>query len=112
MAALGFNVNAHRVAAYCVASFVAALGGVLQVWNYRQISPVRSGLNGAIDILIIAIVGVVTRPIGPFIGALIFVLLRTFTLGFSGRDRARRQPLPLADGLAFLSLCCSPRTAS
>ena len=39
MAALGFNVNAHRVAAYAFASFIAALGGVLQVWNYRQISP-------------------------------------------------------------------------
>ncbi|MGX0993131.1 branched-chain amino acid transport system permease protein [Bradyrhizobium diazoefficiens] len=39
MAALGFNVNAHRVAAYAFASFVAALAGVLQVWNYRQISP-------------------------------------------------------------------------
>src|SRR6478735_5460457 len=31
MAALGFNVNAHRVAAYAVASFIAGLGGVLQV---------------------------------------------------------------------------------
>ena len=42
MAALGFNVNAHRVAAYAFASFIAALGGVLQVWNYRQIRPARS----------------------------------------------------------------------
>ncbi|MGY2934847.1 ABC-type branched-subunit amino acid transport system permease subunit [Bradyrhizobium sp. GM6.1] len=33
MAALGFNVNAHRVAAYVFASFVAALAGVLQVWK-------------------------------------------------------------------------------
>ena len=39
MAALGFNVNAHRVAAYAFASLIASLGGVLQVWNYRQISP-------------------------------------------------------------------------
>jgi branched-chain amino acid transport system permease protein len=82
MAALGFNVNAHRIAAYAFASFVAALGGVLQVWNYRQISPGSVGVERAIDILIIAVVGGVTRPIGPFIGALIFVLLRTFTLDF------------------------------
>ncbi|MET4770352.1 branched-chain amino acid transport system permease protein [Bradyrhizobium elkanii] len=39
MAALGFNPNAHRIAAYAFAAFIAALGGVLQVWNYRQISP-------------------------------------------------------------------------
>ena len=47
MAALGFNVNAHRVAAYALASLIAALGGVLQVWNYRQISPARSRSNAA-----------------------------------------------------------------
>jgi len=82
MAALGFNVNAHRVAAYAFASFLAALAGVLQVWNYRQISPGSVGVERAIDILIIAVVGGITRPIGPFIGALIFVLLRTFTLDF------------------------------
>lgn len=82
MAALGFNVNAHRIAAYAFASFVAALAGILQVWNYHQISPGSVGVERAIDILIIAVVGGITRPIGPFIGALIFVLLRTFALDF------------------------------
>jgi branched-chain amino acid transport system permease protein len=80
MAALGFNVNAHRIAAYAFAAFIAALGGVLQVWNYRQISPGSVSVDRAIDILIIAVVGGITRPIGAFIGALIFVLLRTFAL--------------------------------
>src|SRR5437868_9251294 len=69
MAALGFNPNAHRVAAYALASFIAALGGILQVWNYRQISPGSVGVERAIDILIIAVVGGITRSIGPFIGA-------------------------------------------
>src|SRR2546429_1985584 len=82
MAALGFNVNAHRVAAYAFASFVASLAGILQVWNYRQISPGSVGVEGCIDILIIAIVGGSTRPVGPFIGALIFVILRTLALDF------------------------------
>jgi branched-chain amino acid transport system permease protein len=82
MAALGFNVNAHRVAAYAFASFVAALAGVLQVWNYRQISPGSVAVERCIDILIIAIVGGITRPVGPFIGAFIFVMLRTFALDF------------------------------
>src|SRR6202008_4389489 len=80
MAALGFSVNAHRVAAYAFASFVAALGGILQVWNYRQIAPGSVSVGAAIDILIIAIVGGITRPVGPFIGAFIFVILRTFAL--------------------------------
>ena len=80
MAALGFDVRAHRIAAYALASFIAALAGVLQVWNYRQIAPGSVAVDRAIDILIIAVIGGVTRPIGAYIGALIFVLLRTFTL--------------------------------
>jgi branched-chain amino acid transport system permease protein len=82
MAALGFNVNAHRVAAYAFAALIAGLGGVLQVWNYRQISPGSVSVGACIDILIIAVVGGITRPVGPFIGAFIFVLLRTFALDF------------------------------
>ena len=102
MAALGFNVNAHRVAAYAFASFIAALGGVLQVWNYRQISPGSVGVERAIDILIIAVVGGITRPIGPFIGALIFVLLRTFTLDFLVAIGLDGNRFRLLIGLGFL----------
>jgi branched-chain amino acid transport system permease protein len=102
MAALGFNVNAHRVAAYAFASFVASLAGVLQVWNYRQISPGSVGVERAIDILIIAIVGGISRPIGPFIGALIFVLLRTFTLDFLVAIGLDGNRFRLLIGLGFL----------
>jgi branched-chain amino acid transport system permease protein len=102
MAALGFNVNAHRIAAYAFASFMAGLGGVLQVWNYRQISPGSVGVERAIDILIIAIVGGITRPIGPFIGALIFVLLRTFTLDFLVAVGLDGNRFRLLIGLGFL----------
>jgi branched-chain amino acid transport system permease protein len=82
MAALGFNVNAHRVAAYVFASLVAAIAGILLVWSNGQISPGSVGVDNAIDILVIAVVGGISRPIGPFIGALIFVVLRTFALDF------------------------------
>jgi branched-chain amino acid transport system permease protein len=102
MAALGFNVNAHRIAAYAFASFLAGLAGVLQVWNYRQISPGSVGVERAIDILIIAIVGGITRPIGPFIGALIFVLLRTFTLDFLVAIGLDGNRFRLLIGLGFL----------
>jgi branched-chain amino acid transport system permease protein len=79
MAALGFNVTAHRIAAYTFASVIAAIGGILLVWQNAQISPGTAGIPAVIDILVIAVVGGVSRPIGPFIGALIYVLLRTFS---------------------------------
>ena len=102
MAALGFNVNAHRVAAYAFASFVAALGGILSVWNYRQISPGSVAVDRCIDILIIAVVGGISRPIGPFIGALIFVLLRTFALDFLVHIGLDGNRFRLLIGLGFL----------
>jgi branched-chain amino acid transport system permease protein len=104
MAALGFNVNAHRVAAYAVASLIAALAGVLQVWNYRQISPGSVSVNACIDILIIAIVGGITRPVGPYIGALIFVLLRTFALDFLVKIGLDGNRFRLLIGLGFLAI--------
>jgi branched-chain amino acid transport system permease protein len=82
MAALGFNVSAHRIAAYVFASVVASVAGILLVWSNGQISPGTVGVDTAIDILVIAVVGGISRPIGPFIGALIYVILRTFALDF------------------------------
>lgn len=102
MAALGFNVNAHRVGAYAFASFVAALGGVLQVWNYHQISPGSVSVERCLDILIIAIVGGIKQPAGPFIGALIFVLLRTFALDFLVEIGLDGNRFRLLIGLGFL----------
>src|SRR5262249_19474080 len=93
-----------RVAAYAFASFLAALAGVLQVWNYRQISPGSVSVGACIDILIIAIVGGITRPIGPFIGALIFVLLRTFALDFLVKLGLDGNRFRLLIGLGFLAI--------
>jgi branched-chain amino acid transport system permease protein len=104
MAALGFNVNAHRIAAYAFAAFVAALGGILQVWNYKQISPGSVGVGRCIDILIIAVVGGIGRPVGAFIGALIFVILRTFTLDFLIRIGLDGNRFRLLIGLVFLAI--------
>ena len=52
------------------------------MWQNTEIAPSTAGVDVAIDILIIAIVGGVTRPIGPFIGALIYAILKAFALDF------------------------------
>ncbi len=104
MAALGFNVFLHRVAAYTLASVIAAVAGILLVWQNAQISPGTAGLPAVIDILVIAVVGGITRPIGPFVGAIVYVILRTFSpdilqaLGLPG-DRFN-----LLIGLGFLAI--------
>jgi branched-chain amino acid transport system permease protein len=87
MRALGFNVEAHRVAAYAAAGLIAALGGVLLVWFDGRISPGTIRVDRLIDILVIAIVGGLTHPAGAFLGAIVFVLLDTFAIDIMGAER-------------------------
>jgi branched-chain amino acid transport system permease protein len=87
MSALGFNVTAHRVAAYAVAGFIAAIGGVLMVWYNGLVSPGSVGTSWLINILIISVLGGMRHPIGPFVGAIVFVLLQNFAVDLVGRER-------------------------
>ncbi len=102
MAALGFSVTAHRVAAYAFASLIAAIAGVLLVWLNAQVSPGTVAVGPAIDILIIAVVGGIGHPIGPFIGALIYVVLRTFALDALVAVGLSGERFQLLIGLGFL----------
>lgn len=102
MAALGFNVVAHRVAAYTFAGVIAAVAGILLIWQNAQISPGTAGLPAVIDILVIAIVGGLGRPIGPFIGAFIYVILRTFAPDILGTFGLPGDRYKLLIGLGFL----------
>ena len=102
MAALGFSVVSHRIGAYAFASLLAAVAGILLVWQSGQISPGTAGIGPVIDILIIAVVGGMSRPIGPFIGAFIYVLLRTFALDALVAMGLSGERFQLLVGLVFL----------
>ncbi len=102
MSALGFNITAHRIAAYTFAAFFAAIAGILLTWQNNQISPGTAGVGPVIDILIIAVVGGLKRPIGPFIGALVYVLLRTFALDVLVAVGLDGQRFQLLIGIGFI----------
>ncbi|HEY4069793.1 MAG TPA: branched-chain amino acid ABC transporter permease [Burkholderiaceae bacterium] len=87
MQSLGYNVTAHRVGAYAVAGFLAAVGGVLMVWYNGRISPGTIGTGAMINILIIAVLGGMKHPIGAFVGAIVFVLLQNFAIDLVDRER-------------------------
>jgi len=97
MNALGFNVTAHRVAAYAVAGVMAAVGGVLLVWYNGLIGPGSVGTSWIINILVIAVLGGMRHPIGAFLGAIVFVLLQTFAIDMFDRERFN-----LVIGMVFL----------
>jgi branched-chain amino acid transport system permease protein len=97
LAALGYNVTAHRIAAYAFASVIAAFGGILLVWFQARISPGSIKLDQALGVLIAAVIGGLSRPIGPFIGALAFILLENFAIDLVDPERFNT-----VIGLAFL----------
>jgi len=99
MEALGFNVTAHRVAAYSVAGVLASVGGILLVWYNGLITPNSVNTGWLINILIIAVLGGMRHPIGAFLGAIVFVLLQTFAIDLIDRERFN-----LVIGVVFLSI--------
>lgn len=99
MEAIGYNVAAHRIAAYALAGLIAAMAGVLLVWFDGRISPGSISADRAVKILIIAVVGGLRHPAGPFLGAILFVLLQNFTIDFVNPERFNTYI-----GLAFLAV--------
>jgi branched-chain amino acid transport system permease protein len=97
MHALGFNVTAHRVAAYAVAGALAAVGGVLFTWYNGLVTPGSVGTGWLINILIIAVLGGMRHPVGAFLGAIVFVLLQNFAIDVFNRERFN-----LVIGVVFL----------
>jgi branched-chain amino acid transport system permease protein len=87
MGALGFDVIAHRVAAYAVSGLLAGTGGVLLVWYNGLITPGSVGTGWMINVLVIAVLGGMKHPIGAFLGAAIFILLQTFAIDLIDRER-------------------------
>jgi branched-chain amino acid transport system permease protein len=87
MNALGFNVTAHRVAAYGVAGVLAGVGGVLLVWYNGLITPGSVNTGWLINLLVMAVLGGTKHPLGAFIGAAVFVLLQTFAIDLINRER-------------------------
>ena len=79
MRALGFNVTLHRILAFTLAAFIAAIAGVLSVWYNRRISPGSINLAQTIDVLIIAVVGGLYRLEGAWVGALTYALLDNYS---------------------------------
>ncbi|OUL98247.1 branched-chain amino acid ABC transporter permease [Variovorax sp. JS1663] len=104
MAALGYHVVAHRVAAYALAGLLAAVGGVLLVWYNGLITPGSVSTSWLINILVVAVLGGMRHPIGAFLGAIVFVLLQTFAIDLIDRERFNL----LIGGVFFAIVLFSP----
>ena len=87
VAALGYAVGLHRIAAFGVAGFIAGCGGVLATIYNIGISPGTIGLGSTVNVLIMSVIGGLGHPIGAFLGSLIFTFFDTFAASIYDRDR-------------------------
>ena len=87
MRAIGYNVTAVKVYAYFLSGLIAGTAGVLYVWFNSRISPGTISVGESIGILVIAVIGGLRHPIGPFLGALVYVLMKTFAIDLIGAER-------------------------
>jgi branched-chain amino acid transport system permease protein len=99
MRAVGFNITAHKVVAYFYAGVIAGLAGVLLVWFNGRVSPGTVDVGQAIEVLVIAVIGGLRHPIGPFLGAVFVVLVQTFAIDIVGAERFNT-----LIGLVFLAI--------
>ncbi|WP_207481910.1 branched-chain amino acid ABC transporter permease [Arenibaculum pallidiluteum] len=87
VAALGYSVALHRIAAFGVAGFIAGCGGTLSTIYNIGISPGTIGLGATVNVLIMSVIGGLGHPVGAFIGSLIFTVFDTFAATIYDRDR-------------------------
>ncbi len=87
VAALGYAVGPHRIAAFGVAGFIAGCGGVLATIYNIGISPGSIGLGATVNVLIMSVIGGLGHPIGAFIGSLVFTFFDTFAASIYDRER-------------------------
>jgi branched-chain amino acid transport system permease protein len=75
MSSLGYNVALHRTLAFGLGAFIAGIAGILSVWFNTQISPGSINITQTINVLIIAVIGGLSRLEGAWIGALAFSII-------------------------------------
>ncbi|MEE9269399.1 MAG: branched-chain amino acid ABC transporter permease [Candidatus Krumholzibacteria bacterium] len=82
MRALGYNVVAHKYAAFVVSGLFAGIAGVLYIYWNRFVSPATTTLVISAEATLMAIIGGTGTIFGPFIGSAIILVIRNYVSGF------------------------------
>jgi branched-chain amino acid transport system permease protein len=83
-AAVGIPVLRHKALAFGISGFFGALGGGLFALQTTYLDPIQFGILESVRLIAIAVIGGLLNPVGPAIGAAVFVLLPE-TMGALGR---------------------------
>jgi branched-chain amino acid transport system permease protein len=97
MQALGFNVWAHRYAAFVVSGAFAGLAGVLVAYLNGFVSPDLLGLTTSAEVLLMVVLGGAGTMFGPLVGAVAVLGLEELSKSVGDGDHYR-----LLLGLAYV----------
>jgi branched-chain amino acid transport system permease protein len=104
MSSLGYNVVLHRMLAFAFGAFIASLAGIIFVWWNDHVDPASMDLSAVIDLLVIAVIGGLSRLEGAWLGAFVFVILNNYLRSVPGLGHVGISPerFHTAIGVVFL----------
>jgi branched-chain amino acid transport system permease protein len=82
MRGLGYDVFAHKYAAFVVSGFLAGLSGVLYTYLHRFVSPAAATFHASAEAVLMGILGGTATLLGPFLGAAIILAMRNWLAGY------------------------------
>lgn len=85
MRTLGYNVWLHKYICFVIASFFGGISGVLFIFYNGFISPPTLEVTSNMETLLMVALGGPGTIVGPFIGAVVIVLLKNFVSVYTGR---------------------------
>lgn len=75
MSALGYNVWLHQYLAFLISAVFAGVAGSLLAWQNGIVSPTQLNIVSSAEALLMVILGGAGTMYGPFVGAIVVVLL-------------------------------------
>ncbi|NIO08180.1 MAG: hypothetical protein GTO40_09330 [Deltaproteobacteria bacterium] len=78
MRALGYNIGAHKYAAFVLSGTISGLAGLLYIYFNKFVSPASAEFFLSIEAALMVLVGGTGTLIGPFIGSAIILGIRNY----------------------------------
>ena len=78
MRMLGYNVELHKLLAFMVSGFFAAVAGLFYAWYNNFFSPSAVGLTQSAEGVLMVILGGASTLLGPVIGAAVVVIVKNY----------------------------------
>lgn len=82
MRGLGYNVFAHKYAAFVISGGLAGVAGVLYAYWNRFVSPAAATFHASAEAVLMGILGGTGTILGPFLGAAIILGIRNWVSGY------------------------------